>query len=218
MNSSIGGRSLKRRQAHPVEEQLGRAVEDGLTRAPGAAALVDVLALFEEPAHAVDVHAAQRPDLGARDRLAVGDDREGLEGRRAQPVRDVATGELRDPRRRRRARSASPSRWPAPPTGSRVAPRGTRRAGRRSVAVTSAASVSATSASSSAEMGSRATVSMASRLCSSETSSLIDVHPPDVERRSPRRSTTIDVTEGRALARVRRGRACRARAGPRSAR
>jgi len=66
MNSSIGGRSSSAARPIPVEEEFGRAIEDGLARSPGATFFFDVLALLEESTHAVNVHAAKRGDLGAR--------------------------------------------------------------------------------------------------------------------------------------------------------
>src|ERR1700722_17447946 len=82
-------KAIERGQSHPVEEELGRAVQNGLARSAGPAYLFDVLTLLEQSRDAVDVHAAKGGDLRTRYWLSVSNDREGLEGRRTQSVRHV---------------------------------------------------------------------------------------------------------------------------------
>ena len=76
-----GGEFLQSLQAEMLEEKQGGAVEAGSAGGVGLAAHLDQLALDEGLHDAVDGDAANLLHLRAGDRLAVGDDGQGLERR-----------------------------------------------------------------------------------------------------------------------------------------
>ena len=71
-------------QAEMIEEVLGGRVEQGAARHFGAARDLHQTPVEERLHDAVDGDAAHGLHVGAGDRLSVGDDRKGLEGRRAE--------------------------------------------------------------------------------------------------------------------------------------
>src|SRR5882672_4482528 len=72
-------------QAEAFEELPCRPVQNGATGGLFATPLLDEPPRRERVEGLVAVHPADRLDLGASHRLAVRDDREGLEGRRREP-------------------------------------------------------------------------------------------------------------------------------------
>ena len=115
------GQVVERADPDPLEEVAGGPVEV-------RAGLVVLARLLDQPAgeqgahHAVDVDAADRRDPGARDRLLVGDDRQGLQRRLGEPRLLPLEDEPLDDARRtpracrtasRRRRCAARSRAPA---------------------------------------------------------------------------------------------------------
>ena len=90
---------LERVQPEELEEEVGRAVQDGAElRAPR---LLDEAALLERRRRRLGGDAADARDLRARDRLQVGDDRQRLGLRRASAAACAAwpAGAARPPRR-----------------------------------------------------------------------------------------------------------------------
>ena len=85
-------------EAEEVEELPGRAVQHRPTDLLLLAEDADQRAIHQELERGARVHAADLVDLGARDRLAVRDDRERLELRARQPHRP-ARDQLLDPHR-----------------------------------------------------------------------------------------------------------------------
>ena len=86
-------------QAEPLEEQLGRPVQDRKARAGVPPHLDHVPALAERPQDAVGVDAPDARDLGPRNGLLVGDYRQGLQGRSREPGRLAFQYEAFDVRR-----------------------------------------------------------------------------------------------------------------------
>ena len=91
-------------QAEEVEELLGRAVEQRPTDLLALAQDAHQAAVEEQLERRARVDATDLIDLGARDGLAVGDDRQGLELGARQPHRSPGD-ELLHPRRERRVRA-----------------------------------------------------------------------------------------------------------------
>ena len=85
--SPSDGRSASESRPEPFEERGGGAVEHRVAGPGVAADFLHVAALLERVQRRLDVHATDRRDLPARDRLLVRDDRERLQRRRRQPRR-----------------------------------------------------------------------------------------------------------------------------------
>src|SRR5260221_12100528 len=78
---------VERREPKSFEELEAGAVEDRPARRVRPAELRQEPSMEQAPERVVGIDAADPLDGGSRDRLAVGDDREGLEARRRQPDR-----------------------------------------------------------------------------------------------------------------------------------
>src|SRR6185437_3377018 len=79
-----GWQLVQRIEPEALEEEVSGAEEGRLPGSLGVTDHLDVAALLEQSRHALDVDAAQRRDLTARHRLAIGDDGQSLERRRRQ--------------------------------------------------------------------------------------------------------------------------------------
>src|SRR5262245_149125 len=92
----VAGEILERREPEALQELLRRAVQERLARELRPPRDPDEPAIDQAPQHGAGLDAADRLDLGLRDRLAVGDDRQRLERRRADALRPGLGLQARD--------------------------------------------------------------------------------------------------------------------------